>query len=154
MTTPPFDIDAFLARPLTARIATDGPTVRPVWFLWEEGAFWILTGPWGGLFHRVSCDPEVAFVVDECDVATGAVRQVTARGRAELVPFDVPRGRRKLVRYLGMDESQWDKRFLDYLHEDPEQRGTTWLRLTPSSLNAQDLSYSVASCMRGGEAGG
>ncbi|CAM5274868.1 hypothetical protein SPURM210S_06182 [Streptomyces purpurascens] len=35
-----FDVDAFLRRPLTARLATNGPTVRPVWFLWEEDAFW------------------------------------------------------------------------------------------------------------------
>ncbi|MGP3967288.1 pyridoxamine 5'-phosphate oxidase family protein [Streptomyces sp. 6N223] len=140
----PFDIDAFLAQPLTARVATDGPTVRPVWFLWEDGAFWILTGPWTKLFHRVGADPRVALVVDVCDTGTGLVRQVIARGRAELVPFDVPRGRRKLVRYLGEDETRWDRRFVDYLHDDPAERGTVWLRLAPASLKAQDLSYAVA----------
>jgi hypothetical protein len=31
-------IDAFLSQPLTARIATNGPTVRPTWFLWEDQA--------------------------------------------------------------------------------------------------------------------
>ncbi|MFF0744938.1 pyridoxamine 5'-phosphate oxidase family protein [Streptomyces sp. NPDC004111] len=98
-----FDVDAFLRQPLTARIATGGPTVRPVWYLWEEGAFWILTGRWARLCDRVKDDPNVALVVDECDLATGLVRQVVARGRAELVPFDVPRGRRKLARYLGPD---------------------------------------------------
>ena len=30
-----FDVDEFLAQPLVARVATNGPTVRPVWFLWE-----------------------------------------------------------------------------------------------------------------------
>ena len=55
-----------------------------------------------------------------------------------------PRGRRKLVRYLGTDESRWDDRFVRYLHDDPRERGTVWLRLTPSSLRAQDLSYTVA----------
>ncbi|GHA04301.1 hypothetical protein [Streptomyces purpurascens] len=40
MTSYAFDVDAFLRRPLTARLATNGPTVRPVWFLWEEDAFW------------------------------------------------------------------------------------------------------------------
>ncbi|GAA2570690.1 hypothetical protein GCM10010424_11970 [Streptomyces lienomycini] len=39
MTTSDFDTDTFLRRPLTARLATGGPTVRPVWFLWEDGAF-------------------------------------------------------------------------------------------------------------------
>ncbi|TDC62144.1 pyridoxamine 5'-phosphate oxidase family protein [Streptomyces hainanensis] len=140
---PPFDVDEFLRRPLTARIATSGPTVRPVWFLWEDGAFWILTGPWARLTARVAEDPAVALVVDECDLATGLVRQVIARGRAELLPFDVARGRRKLVRYLGLDESVWDERFVRYLHDDPAARGTRWLRLRPASLVAKDLGYAV-----------
>lgn len=143
VTCPDFDIDAFLAEPLTARIATAGPTVRPVWFLWEEGAFWILTGPWARLFDRVKADPQVAIVVDVCDIASGLVRQVIARGCVEFVDFDVPRGRRKLARYLGPDEDLWDARFTQYLHDAPSQRGTTWLRLTPESLMAKDLSYSV-----------
>ncbi|SDM21974.1 pyridoxamine 5'-phosphate oxidase family protein [Nonomuraea jiangxiensis] len=141
MTRSPFDLDAFLAQPLTARIATSGPTVRPVWYLWEEGAFWILTGPWAKLFQRVRSDPGVALVVDKCDLGTGLVQQVIVRGRAALVPFDVPRGRRKLARYLGDDESRWDRRFVRFLYDDPGQRGTAWLRLTPSSLIAKDLSY-------------
>ncbi len=139
-----FDVDAFLQRPLTARIATNGPTVRPVWFLWEDGAFWVLTGPWARLLGRVRDDPAVALVVDECDPATGVVRQVIARGPAEVVPFDVPRGRRKLARYLGADEGRWDRRFVHYLYDDPAERGTVWLRLAPTSLSVQDLSYEVA----------
>lgn len=100
-----FDIDAFLSQPLTARIATNGPTVRPTWFLWEDQAFWILTGPWARLARLVQADPAIALVVDECNLATGLVRQVIARGRAEVLPFDVPRGRRKLTRYLGADQA-------------------------------------------------
>lgn len=144
--TPPssFDMDQFLAQPLTARIATNGPTVRPVWYLWEEGAFWVLTGPWARLMRRVERDPEVALVVDECNLASGLVRQVIARGRAELTPFDVPRGRRKLTRYLGPDESRWDARFRAYLHDDPTSRGTTWLRLQPTTLVTDDLTYDTS----------
>ncbi|CAL9628072.1 pyridoxamine 5'-phosphate oxidase family protein [Streptomyces sp. enrichment culture] len=145
MESPGFDVQAFLQQPLTARIATSGPTVRPVWFLWEEGAFWILTGPWARLFDRVKDDPSVALTVDECDLATGRVQQVIARGQAELVPFDVPRGGRKLARYLGADEALWDERFVHYLHDDPGERGTMWLRLVPASLTATDLSYAVTS---------
>ena len=65
-----FDVDQFLAQPLTARVATNGPTVRPTWFLWEDGAFWILTGPWARLPDRVRADPAIALVVDDCDLAT------------------------------------------------------------------------------------
>jgi len=138
-----FDIGTFLSQPLTARVATNGPTVRPTWFLWEDAAFWILTGTWARLPDRVRADPAVALVVDECDLTTGTVRQVIARGRAELLPFDIPRGRRKLVRYLGTDETHWDQRFRHYLQDDPARKGTMWLRLCPASLLARDLSYSV-----------
>ncbi|HEU5332595.1 MAG TPA: pyridoxamine 5'-phosphate oxidase family protein [Actinocrinis sp.] len=138
-----FDVDAFLAQPLTARIATAGPTVRPVWYLWEDGAFWILTGPWARLGARVREDPAVSLVIDVCDPATGLVRQVVAGGAAELLPFDVSRGRRKLARYLGPHEERWDPRFRGYLRDDPAERGTRWLRLRPASLSARDLSYRV-----------
>src|ERR1051326_8265144 len=104
-----FGVEEFRARPLTARVATNGPTVRPAWYMWEDGAFWLLTGPWARLMSRVRGDPAVAIVGDECDPATGAVRQVTARGQPGLLPFDVPRGRRNLARNLGQDESRWDE---------------------------------------------
>lgn len=142
MTMPPFDVDAFLAQPLTARVATSGPTVRPVWFLWEDGAFWILTGPWARLLHHVRVDLELAIVVDVCDLDSGLVRQVIGRGRGEELPFEVPRGRRMLSRYLGADEARWDVRFRDYLLDDPAVKGTVWLRIRPESLVATDLSYS------------
>jgi len=135
-----FDVDEFLARPLTARVATDGPTVRPTWYLWEDGAFWILSGPWSRLPGRVSRSPKLALTVDVCELDTGMVRQVVASGEAEIRPFDVPRGRRKLARYLGEDETRWDPRFRAYLHNAP---GTLWLRLPPSRLVATDLSYQV-----------
>ncbi|WP_326764128.1 pyridoxamine 5'-phosphate oxidase family protein [Streptomyces sp. NBC_01591] len=143
MTEREFDVDAFLSQPLTARVATNGPTVRPTWFLWEERAFWILTGPWARLLSHVQADPSIALVVDVCDVGTGLVRQVIARGNAEILPFDVARGRRKLNRYLGADDVEWDDRFRHYLLDDPAERGTVWLRLRPDSLVAKDLSYSV-----------
>src|SRR5690348_15522230 len=37
------NLDDFLARPLVARVATHGPTVQPVWYIFEERAFWWLT---------------------------------------------------------------------------------------------------------------
>ena len=138
-----FDVDEFLAGPLTARVAAAGPTVRPAWYLWEEGAFWILTGPWARLAGLVRESPSIAVCVDVCDIATGDVRQVIARGEAELLPFDVPRGRRMLSRYLGPDEIKWDARFRSYLHDDPEMKGTVWLRMVPVRLVADDLGYRV-----------
>jgi hypothetical protein len=138
-----FDVDEFLSQPLNARVATGGPTVRPTWFLWEDGAFWILTGPWARLPILVAAVPATALVVDMCDLASGLVRQVIARGDAEILPFDVPRGRRLLSRYLGPDEDRWDPRFRQYLHGDPVPADTVWVRLRPSRLSATDLSYTV-----------
>jgi hypothetical protein len=78
--------------------------------------------------------------VDVCELDTGVVQQVLASGDAELRPFDVARGRRKLVRYLGADEEGWDPRFREYLHGEV---GAVWVYLRPSRLVAHDLSYRV-----------
>ncbi|WP_017627015.1 pyridoxamine 5'-phosphate oxidase family protein [Nocardiopsis chromatogenes] len=140
----PFDVDAFLARPLTARLATQGPTVRPVWYLWEGGAFWILTGPWSRLPAHLRKDPAVALAVDSCDLGTGEVLQVLARGRAELLPFDAERARRKLTRYLGPRVETWDGRFRDHLLTGPGETGTRWARIRPDRLVAEDLGFRPA----------
>jgi hypothetical protein len=141
--TTAFNIDHFLAQPLTARIATSGPTIRPAWYLWEDHSFWFLTGPWAKLAGHIRTDPALAISVDICDIATGLVRQVIARGHAEIQPFDVSRGRRMLSRYLGPDENKWDNRFRHYLHDDPADRGTLWVRLEPASVTAKDLTYQI-----------
>lgn len=130
----PFDVDAYLAQPLVARVATAAPTVRPVWFLWEEGAFWWITGSYARLPEFLAEDPRVALVVDTCDLDSGEVLQVSARGEAELVPFDAARARRKLARYLGSDEARWPPTF----------RGLDdhrFVRLVPRRLTAKNLSY-------------
>ena len=137
----PFDVDTFLAAPLVARVAAAGPTVRPVWFLWEGGAFWWLTGGWSRLPRLLADDPRVALVVDSCDLTTGRTLQVTARGLADLQPFDPERARRKLRRYLGGDETRWDERFRSGTFDDPT---AGFLRLRPERLRARDVSFTVA----------
>jgi nitroimidazol reductase NimA-like FMN-containing flavoprotein (pyridoxamine 5'-phosphate oxidase superfamily) len=137
-----FDLDGFLARPVLARIATAGPTVRPVWYVWEEEAFWWLTGGWSRLTATLRENPEVVALVDTCDLISGEVLQVVAAGAAEVAPFDEARARRKLRRYLGDDESAWDRRrFLEGAFDDPTVR---FIRLAPRSLRARDLSYRPA----------
>ena len=134
-----FDLDAFLAQPLVARIATNGPVVSPVWFLWEDGAFWWLTGSWSKLPQRLERDPRVAIVVDMTDIASGEVKKVYAKGTAEVVPLDDGRMFRKLSRYLGEDRSRWDPRFgSDGTGEDPTG---AMVRLVPDTLRASDDSY-------------
>ncbi|HYY32652.1 MAG TPA: pyridoxamine 5'-phosphate oxidase family protein [Gaiellaceae bacterium] len=137
---PGFDVEEFLAQPLVARVATVGPTIRPVWYLWEDGRFWWLTGRWARLSELLREDPRAALVVDTCDLETGRVLQVIAAGKAEIVPFDADRARRKLVRYLGPDESSWEQRFTTGTFEDPSTR---FARLAPQALRARDLSFTV-----------
>ncbi|MEU1949360.1 pyridoxamine 5'-phosphate oxidase family protein, partial [Streptomyces sp. NPDC020125] len=108
-------------------------------FLWEDHAFWVLTGPWARLAERLARDPVFELVVDSCDLATGTVHQVIARGRGRVVDFDTDRGRRKLTRYLGEREELWDARFS--LRGDPSARGTRWALLVPDTLWIADLSF-------------
>jgi nitroimidazol reductase NimA-like FMN-containing flavoprotein (pyridoxamine 5'-phosphate oxidase superfamily) len=133
-----FDLDAFLERPLVAHVAAAGPSVRPVWFLWEDGAFWWLTGGWARLPSILKADPSVALVVDTCDLESGTVHQLTAEGDAEIYQLDAGRARRMLQRYLGLDESRWPERFRHGTFDDP---ATRLIRLEPRRLRARDLSY-------------
>lgn len=135
-----FDLEGFLGQPLVARVATVGrvgPTVRPVWYLWDKHAFWWLTGGWSNLAQLVERDPRVALVVDTCDLERGEVLQVTARGAAVVQPFDADRARRWGRRYLGSDERHW-RRFQDGVFDDPTTR---FVVLEPTTLRARDLSY-------------
>ena len=138
----PFDVDQFLALPLVARVATSGPVVRPVWFLWEDEIFWVLIGPWSQLGRRLRRNPVFELVVDSCLITTGEVRQVIARGHGYEVPFDTTRGRRKLTRYLGDQEELWDERFS--LRGDPNQRGIRWGKLVPEMLRIADRSFQAS----------
>lgn len=135
----PFDIDAYLARPLLARIASNGPTVRPVWYLWEDGCFWWLTGDWSSLRSRLADDPRVALVVDTCDIAAREVRQVIAYGDAECHPYDPDRAFRKIARYLGPDPHEWGPRW----NPADSSGGVEFIRLAPDRLIARDLSRSL-----------
>jgi nitroimidazol reductase NimA-like FMN-containing flavoprotein (pyridoxamine 5'-phosphate oxidase superfamily) len=136
-----FELDGYLAEPRVARVATNGPRVTPVWFLWEESAFWWLTGPWSVLPERLATDPTVALVVDSCDLATGQVRQVRAWGAATIVPYDSDRAYRKLSRYLGADVGRWDTS--RFRIEDPGSTDTRFVRLEPTRLAAIDLSFAA-----------
>lgn len=136
---PGFDLDGFLTQPLVAHVATAGPTVRPVWFLWEERSFWWLTGSWSRLEAILSRDPRVALVVDTCELASGRVLQVIAAGQAAVVPFEPERAQRKLARYLGPNESCWDRERFAL-----DDATTRFVRLGPERPRARDLSYCAA----------
>src|SRR5690606_27609645 len=91
----------FLEQPLVAHVATAGPSLRPVWFLWEDGAFWWITGSYSQLRALLRREPTVRMVIDTCDLASGSVFQMNAAGKATVEPRDTDRIYRKLRRYLG-----------------------------------------------------
>jgi nitroimidazol reductase NimA-like FMN-containing flavoprotein (pyridoxamine 5'-phosphate oxidase superfamily) len=140
------EVDAFLAEPITAQLATNGPTIRPIWYQWEDGAFWVISGPWAKLFTRVQSDPEIALCVDVGDFAGGRVMQVCAYGTVEVTQYDIERVRRMLHRYLGPDEASWSDSPDDYRAylRDGGPPGAVLLRLAPRKLIALNFSYARA----------
>jgi len=128
--------------PCWLALQLQGRPCAPVWFLWEDGAFWWITGAYAYLPKILSFDARVALVIDSCDLGTGEVRQVTARGDGVVVSFDPERARRKLVRYLGPREDDWDPRF-SVRHLSASEQATRLVRLAPTRLTATDLSFSV-----------
>lgn len=137
------DLEEFLARSLFAHLATAseaGPCDSPVWFLWEEGALWIIAVAEENSFQeRIKQDPRCAVGIVDFDRESGLVQHVGFRGEATLQPWDVDRAKRLLARYLGEDETRWHReRFLDGL-EDAETQ--LFVRFEPETAVVRDQSY-------------
>lgn len=135
----PVDVDAFLHRPLVARVATNGPTLRPLWYLYEAPSFYWLTDSANFLHRAVLAGEPLVLVVDVCDIATGEVIHVRARGFGEIIAVDRERAMRKFARYLGSDQSTWDPRFVPSL----DLPSTRMCRFSPDSIEAADVSFIV-----------
>jgi nitroimidazol reductase NimA-like FMN-containing flavoprotein (pyridoxamine 5'-phosphate oxidase superfamily) len=141
----PFDVEAFLAEGNACRLATNGPTVRPLWYHWENGAFWLISGPHAKLYERIQKDPRVSLVIDVYEVDTGRVLQVMATGKVNIAPYDTARARRMLVRYLGADESTWSTKPDDYpgYVRDNGPPGCVWLKLQPKRVLTFNFSFGL-----------
>ena len=66
-----------------------------------------------------------------------------AKGEAEIRPYDIPRARKVLHRYLGEDESAWSTspdNYPGYVSE-PGPPGAVWLRIEPTFLKTFNFSY-------------
>lgn len=133
-------MDDVLSRPLFAHLATaseEGPRESPVWFLWEEGALWIIGNYQSDSFpKRIEREPRCAVGVVDYDAATGLVRHVGFRGRASLRPHDAERMRRLLGRYMGEVEA-WNPRFVEILPDTDY----IFIRFEPETAVVRDQSY-------------
>lgn len=136
------DVEEVLSRPLFAHLATaseDGPRESPVWFLWEDDALWIIGSRSTDTFPlRIERESRCAIGIVDFDRGTGLVHHLGFRGRATVQPFDVARARRLLCRYLGSDQTTWDRRFF---HTLEGQDGELFVRFEPETVVARDVSY-------------
>ncbi|MEM9073560.1 MAG: pyridoxamine 5'-phosphate oxidase family protein [Myxococcota bacterium] len=135
------DIDAMLRKPLFAHLATyapEGPRDSPVWFLYEDDAFWIICNRDVDVFPaRIAADPRCALGIVDFDPRTGRVHHVGVRGQGSVEPWDLERAKRKLRRYLGDDEGQWDRSVFSL---DPAKR-LAFVRIAVDTMVARDQSF-------------
>ena len=135
------DVNEFLARPLFAHLATgspDGPRESPVWFLWENGAIWIVGSRRHDSFpSRVEDEPRCALGVVDFERSVGRVQHVGIRGRASVERFEPTRAKRLFARYLGSDVSAWPERFRSTLADGDN----VFVRIEPETVVARDVSY-------------
>jgi hypothetical protein len=135
-----FDIDEFLGRPLIAHLATtsaDGPRESPLWFLWEEGAIWLIGTSQDSFPKRIRDESRCAVGIVDFDLAAGLLRHVGMRGTATVEPLDSERLVRLLGRYLGTDQAMWNRRFREMVIEGLD----LMIRFEPHSVVVRDQSY-------------
>ena len=123
-----------------ATAETDGaPRNAPVWFLWEDGALWMLGDAGGSSLRRLAQDPRCAVEIVDYDNRAGLLRHVGLRGRACVEAMDPARFRRLLTRYLG-PEGTWNPWFIANVAriDDPDGR---MIRLLPDSIFTNDVSH-------------
>jgi Pyridoxamine 5'-phosphate oxidase len=141
---PELDLDAFLARPLMAHLATcspDGARESPLWFLWEDAAAWFIGNSRDSFPRRIAQDGRCAVGIVDFDLPRGVLQHVGMRGSAKVVPLDQGRLYRLLRRYLGEDRSGWNAEF----RRSVVDRLDLMVRFVPTSIVARDQSYFAAS---------
>lgn len=135
-----FDPAEILARPLMAYLATgspDGPRDSPVWFLWEDGAIWLIANSEDSFPVRLRAEPRCALSIVEFDVERGVLRHVGIRGHADVLALDRRRLYRLLERYLGSAPLEWNAWFKANIIEPLD----LMIRIAPASIVARDMSY-------------
>ncbi len=134
-------LEAVLERPLFCYLATADrglPRVSPLWYLWDDGAIWIIADDEKTYPDRVRGTPAAALAIVDYLPGSGMVRHLGFRGTATVKPFDEARANRLLQRYLGPDPSTWDDRF-----RGPWSDRWKFIRFEPETVVARDHSYDI-----------
>ena len=103
------ELNAFLARPIIARIATvranGSPQLAPMWFLYEDGVTYMSTRTYAAKVKHMQKNPRVAVVVDEM-VAPLKNRVVTIEGTVEVLTTGVKEMTTRIYhKYAGVEGS-------------------------------------------------
>jgi PPOX class probable F420-dependent enzyme len=103
------EMNAFLARPIIARIATvranGSPQLAPMWFLYEDGVMYMSTRTYAAKVKHIQKNPRVAVVVDEM-VAPMKNKVLTIEGTAEVLTTGVKETTTKIYhKYVGVEGS-------------------------------------------------
>ncbi|UGY94817.1 pyridoxamine 5'-phosphate oxidase family protein [Streptomyces gobiensis] len=135
----PQELDAFLVRQRTCRVATVGadgsPHVGALWFCWDGASLWLFSIIRSKRWAQLRRDPRLAVVVDD-GTDYGELRGAELSGEAVFVgeaprtgepcaELDAPE---KLfaAKYFGLDRMPHDERH-------------AWLRLTPQTVVSWDF---------------
>ncbi len=126
-----------------ANLATVGaggePCNAPMWFIWEEGAIWLLGSTGSSSVKRLEAEPRCAIEIVKFDNAAGFLLHLGLRGVATIEPMSGALFRRLLTKYLGQDAS-WNPWFIENIAriDDPDGR---LIRMTPDSIFTNNVSY-------------
>lgn len=133
------ELDLFLARQRTCRVATSGasgPHVVPLWFFWDGESIWLNSVVRSQRWHDLRRDGRVAIVIDAGD-SYGELRGVEIRGDAVAVG-EVPRVGQPVPELVG-PEAGFHRKYRDPGAAIAYDDKHAWLRVTPRKLTSWDF---------------
>ncbi len=129
------ELDEFLARERTCRVATaspQGPHLTPLWFVWDGSALWLSSLVKSQRWTDLERDPRVAVLIDAGE-EYGELRGAELRGTLEVVG-EVPRTGEPNV------ELAEPERLMAAKYGGVGQDGRhAWLRLVPDKIASWDF---------------
>lgn len=135
-----FEMEVVLKKPLMAHLSTtenEEPRDSPVWFVWESECIWIFGTEKDSFINRLKKKPACAIGVVDFDLQKGILRHVGVRGNAQLRELDLDRLRRFVTKYLGKDQSQWNKWFIENIVNPLDKM----VQIIPESIVTKDVSF-------------
>ncbi|WP_368396918.1 pyridoxamine 5'-phosphate oxidase family protein [Streptomyces sclerotialus] len=135
----PEELDAFLTRQRTCRIATVGPDGAPhvgaLWFVWDGTSLWLYSLTRSKRWAQLVKNPRVAVVVDDGH-EYGELRGAELSGSVTFVG-EAPRHGESCPELVGPERLFAAKYF--GMETMPHDGRHAWLRLTPDAVASWDF---------------